>query len=615
MRWLIFLALPSAVLSMGMSVHPGFPVEVGSVLFSSPIATDIDDNGFTDIVICSWDNGLHILLQDRAGFNRVKYKSLDIETSGETLTPLLLDTNDDNQKDVVWTTDEGVLYLFPYNMSPAGGERYELTGRQPTSSPSAYIDDNYTFIVQPQPESGLLLIDIRNHITKTIVSNRSITSDVAVSDIDADGIPEIMFASTDGTIYAVGVEDPSLSEWSYRTTTEFMGGFSLADVDRDLKLEVFTCSVDGTLYGIDDDGTSLPHFPVDISDGIITHGAITTPAVGDMNSDGVYEIAVTTGIPQAETGSIKLYSVDGLEVGSYTSRKGGFLSSPVLVNIDMDSELEVFGISYQGEEVALNYDGSMVEGFPRNAPEGTYSSTPAYGDIDSDGYAEFIIVNEQGGLYLYDLDVVYVASPWAMESGGPLHNGISSPFTYQDPSLKASQSGRFVTLKWRNIQSIEKWTLKRKLYDEDEFTILTEIPSGKNSYKDPIIDETESITYIIEGLISDTVVVSDQTTIYPKSTETEEAKATLVNSYPNPFSEMVTIEYSVEGESQNVRIAIYDVSGKLVRLLEDAVVGVGDHNVTWNGISDSGAMVSNGVYFCRLESNTSTSTRTIILVR
>ncbi|OQX90835.1 MAG: hypothetical protein B6D57_01895 [Candidatus Coatesbacteria bacterium 4484_99] len=277
MRWLIFLALPSAVLSMGMSVHPGFPVEVGSVLLSSPIVTDIDDNGFTDIVICSWDNGLHILLQDRAGFNRVKYKSLDIETSGETLTPLLIDTNDDNQKDVVWTTDEGVLYLFPYNMSPAGGERYELTGRQPTSSPSAYIDDNYTFIVQPQPESGLLLIDIRNHITKTIVSNRSITSDVAVSDIDADGIPEIMFASTDGTIYAVGVEDPSLSEWSYRTTTEFMGGFSLADVDRDLKLEVFICSVDGTLYGIDDDGTSLPHFPVDISDGIITHGAITTP--------------------------------------------------------------------------------------------------------------------------------------------------------------------------------------------------------------------------------------------------------------------------------------------------------------------------------------------------
>ncbi len=105
----------------------------------------------------------------------------------------------------------------------------------------------------------------------------------------------------------------------------------------------------------------------------------------------------------------------------------------------------------------------------------------------------------------------------------------------------------------------------------------------------------------------------------------------LEQSYPNPFvpniSGRVTIPFTLggvpagPGETQEIEylseisLAIYDVTGALVRVLEDGLWGPGEHISTWDGLDDRGVRVSSGVYYCRLSVGSISLTRKLVLLR
>jgi PKD repeat protein len=90
--------------------------------------------------------------------------------------------------------------------------------------------------------------------------------------------------------------------------------------------------------------------------------------------------------------------------------------------------------------------------------------------------------------------------------------------------------------------------------------------------------------------------------------------ARLRQNYPNPFNPSTTIEYEVQ-TAQQVRITIYDVTGRYVTTLVDAEVPAGIGRVGWDGLSARGEPVGSGVYFVRLETADATATRKLMLVR
>ena len=49
-----------------------------------------------------------------------------------------------------------------------------------------------------------------------------------------------------------------------------------------------------------------------------------------------------------------------------------------------------------------------------------------------------------------------------------------------------------------------------------------------------------------------------------------------------------------------LRLAVYDVSGRLVKTLYEGVMDQGKHKATWDGQNNAGRAVSSGVYFCKL---------------
>jgi hypothetical protein len=70
---------------------------------------------------------------------------------------------------------------------------------------------------------------------------------------------------------------------------------------------------------------------------------------------------------------------------------------------------------------------------------------------------------------------------------------------------------------------------------------------------------------------------------------------------PNPFNPQTTIEYTV-AEHGRVTLGVYDVAGRMVRVLVDSPRSPGRYAETWDGLDERGAEVASGVYFIRLES-------------
>ena len=77
----------------------------------------------------------------------------------------------------------------------------------------------------------------------------------------------------------------------------------------------------------------------------------------------------------------------------------------------------------------------------------------------------------------------------------------------------------------------------------------------------------------------------------------------LHNNYPNPFNPTTNITYDLPpGNGQyKVIIKVYDIQGRLVKVLKSAQQSPGRYTVQWNGTDKSGQRVANGVYIYSIQ--------------
>lgn len=68
---------------------------------------------------------------------------------------------------------------------------------------------------------------------------------------------------------------------------------------------------------------------------------------------------------------------------------------------------------------------------------------------------------------------------------------------------------------------------------------------------------------------------------------------------PNPFNPRTVVSFDVPRDGR-VRVAIYDLAGRLVRRLVEGNLTAGRHEATWDGADDAGRAAAAGVYLLRL---------------
>jgi len=74
----------------------------------------------------------------------------------------------------------------------------------------------------------------------------------------------------------------------------------------------------------------------------------------------------------------------------------------------------------------------------------------------------------------------------------------------------------------------------------------------------------------------------------------------LAGAHPNPFNPQTTVAFDL-ARGGRVQLGVYDLRGRLVRLLVDGELMAGRHTVRWDGRDQGGRGAASGVYLCRLE--------------
>lgn len=88
----------------------------------------------------------------------------------------------------------------------------------------------------------------------------------------------------------------------------------------------------------------------------------------------------------------------------------------------------------------------------------------------------------------------------------------------------------------------------------------------------------------------------------------------LEQNYPNPFNPSTRITYSLPQQS-NVRLTVYDITGREVRTLQAGFQLAGSYTVTWYGQDRFGRPAGSGVYFYRLTAGSYTAVNKMILLQ
>ncbi len=181
--------------------------------------------------------------------------------------------------------------------------------------------------------------------------------------------------------------------------------------------------------------------------------------------------------------------------------------------------------------------------------------------------------------------------------------------------FKTELKGGGVELSW-SLASVD---------DEIEFAVSrrssggewTELPTGgieqtdlTYTYLDDSVEPDESYVYRVEYDTGGSRVLLFQT----EAVETPAMPLALEQNVPNPFNPVTEIRYYLP-EAVDVRLEIYDISGRLVGRLADGLQPKGWQTVRWEGTDAGGRPVASGVYFYRLRAGKKVVSKKMVLLR
>ena len=84
----------------------------------------------------------------------------------------------------------------------------------------------------------------------------------------------------------------------------------------------------------------------------------------------------------------------------------------------------------------------------------------------------------------------------------------------------------------------------------------------------------------------------------------------LLPLYPNPFNPGTTISFSLPSHVRNLKLSVFDVTGRLVTVLYDAPAAPGEYITNWNA-----AGLASGTYFVTLNADDKSSVQQAVLVK
>jgi hypothetical protein len=145
-------------------------------------------------------------------------------------------------------------------------------------------------------------------------------------------------------------------------------------------------------------------------------------------------------------------------------------------------------------------------------------------------------------------------------------------------------------------------------------TLSWHVPAGEHSACKIRVEITDR-GYNTESDVSDSTfsIVRDLSAV-EKTGPPVPVTLEMLGSESSPFTDVTRVSFGIPAPTC-VRVSVYDVKGRLVRVLLDAEMAAGYHSVIWDGKSTSGTPVPPGVYFVHLRTLRAHKTAKVILLR
>ena len=87
-----------------------------------------------------------------------------------------------------------------------------------------------------------------------------------------------------------------------------------------------------------------------------------------------------------------------------------------------------------------------------------------------------------------------------------------------------------------------------------------------------------------------------------------------VMAAPNPFNPQTNVSFEL-AQAQEVRVSIYGLDGRLIKVLGEGMFSMGPHQMVWTGRDQSGRQVSSGIYFVIVKGREDTQRLKVTLLK
>lgn len=449
--------------------------------------------------------------------------------------------------------------------------------------------------------------------------------DLALSGLDEDGVPrtDVYRLRSDGTFEPTGADLPQLA----------LGDLAWADPDGDGDLDL-------ALSGIDASGRFQSVLATRDGDSFrvvreLEPLGYSSLDWGDYDGDGDADLVLTGGRVSRSyqmAGVTRIYRNDGGTLVEIEHRVPGvFAGSARWGDLDQDGDLDlaVTGLrTFLGDPVAVILENRSGVFSTLATLPGAYGGSLSPADVDGDGDLDLILTGQDATTVGFVRVVTNVSR-------------IANHPPAAPESLSSTVQGRSVTLSWTPAKDAA--TPIPVLTYEVRVGTATGLGDVMAAFADPSSGARRvwsagnagaSSSLVLHDLPAGTYSWTVQTIdsgfqgslFAPEagfavaggkagSTATDgldlPSRFDVAAAWPNPFSTETAVDVDVP-TSGRLTVDVYDVRGRRIATVHDAVVAAGRHRIGWSGSTDDGASVAAGVFAFVVRTDRQQMTRFVV---